>query len=388
MANNQTRLSRTVTRRLGGRISALGGRRPAPTALTADGLTNAAWAELTARTLEEIRGVDAIYRPTNFWGPALDQLLADMAERGLENFKSWSTSKVWFYPLYGHGFSYATIDATYQRAKAVNPSTDKSWLTGLLTGGREAGRDFDVVRLAWDQDRWPFDLTGHGESRHGTPPQYHRLTGAEHGWTRPYLNYLLCLTALSKHVDAAPKSFLEIGGGYGVLGEILLSRDPEARYVNLDIPPLMTVSSYYLTTLFGDRVATYDADMVAAGELELGTSAVLPNWRITNVRDDFDVFVNSYSFQEMEPHVVEHYIDAVAEAGVEYVVSLNSRHGKPRSDERGDRHWGGVIEPVTSQLIVDLFSARGYRLAGRYNAPLIYSAGELVVLRKAGSAAA
>jgi hypothetical protein len=50
---NPTRLSRTVTRRLGGRIPALGGRRPAPTTLTADGLTNAAWAELTARTLEE-----------------------------------------------------------------------------------------------------------------------------------------------------------------------------------------------------------------------------------------------------------------------------------------------------------------------------------------------
>ncbi len=386
--NNLRRLGRKVLKNRARSRSDIVLAPSAVAALVPDGRTNAAWAELTARTLEEIEGVDAIYRPTNFWGPALDQLLADMAERGLENFKSWSTAQVWFYPRYGRGFSYATIDATYERAKAVNPSTDKNWLTGFLTGGVEAGRDFDVVRLVWDQERWPFDLTGYGESRQGTPLQYHRLTGAGHGWTRPYLNYLLCLTALSRHVDAVPKSFLEIGGGYGVLGEILLSRDPEARYVNLDIPPLMTVSSYYLRTLFGDQVATYDGELAKPGELEPSTSAVLPNWRIKDVRGDFDVFVNSYSFQEMEPNVVEHYIDAVAEAGVEYVVSLNSRKGKQKAHKRGDRHWGGVIEPVTSQLIVDLFSARGYRLEGRYNAPLIYSGGELVVLRRSGPAAA
>jgi putative sugar O-methyltransferase len=359
-----------------------------PAVRKTDGTTNAAWADLTERTLEEIKGVDAIYRPTNFWEPALEQLLGDMAEQGLENFKSWPVAKVWFYPRYGYGFSYASIDATYARAKEVNPSTNKSWLAGFLSGGLEAARDFDVVRLAWDQQRWPFDLTGYGESRVGTPVQYYKLTGAEHGWTRPYLNYLLCLAALSKHVDTPPQAFLEIGGGYGVLGEILLSRDPEARYVNLDIPPLVTVSSYYLKTLFGDRVTTYDGDLARSGELKLVTSAVLPNWRIKDVRGDFDVFVNSYSFQEMEPDVVEHYIDAVARAGIAYVVSLNSRNGKPKAEERGDRHWGGVIEPVTSQLIVDLFSARGYELQGRYNRPLIHSAGELVVLRRSSSARA
>lgn len=389
--NNLVKLGKTVRKELRKRISAPG--KPgvsvapsAPAVPTADGTTNAAWAGLTERTLAEIRGVDEIYRPTSFWEPALDQLLGDMAQRGLENFKSWPIARVWFYPRYGSGFSYATIEATYQRAKEVNPATNKSWLSGVLSGGPEARRDFDVVCLSWDQQRWPFDLTGHGESGVGTPPQFYKLTGTETGWTRPYLNYLLCLSALSKHVDTAPKTFMEIGGGFGVLGEIVLSRDPEARYVNFDIPPLVTVSSYYLKTLFGDRVMTYDADVATTGEIKVASSAVLPNWRIKDVRGDFDVFVNAYSFQEMEPDVVEHYIDAVAEAGVEHVVSLNSRNGKPKTHERGDKHWGGVVEPVTSQMIVDLFGARGYRVQGRYGAPLIYSAGELVVLSKGGAA--
>ena len=357
-------------------------RRTGPAAPVADGTTNAAWAELTERTLEEIKQVDEIYRPTSYWEPARDQLITDMAKRGLENFKSWPTSYTWFFPRYGNGFRYATIDATYERAKEVNPSADKNWLYGVLTGSSEAGRDLDAVRLAWDQQRWPFELTEYGESRLGTPPQYYKLTGADHGWTRAYLNYLLCLAALSKHVDTVPKAFLEIGGGFGVLGEILLSRDPGAQYVNLDIPPLLTVSSYYLRTLFGDRVTTYDGDLTEPGEIKLATSAVLPNWRVKDVSGTFDVFVNAYSFQEMEPNVVEHYIDAICEVGVKHVVSLNSRNGKPKAEQRGEHHWGGVVEPVTSQLIVDLFSARGYQLRGRYNAPLIYSAGELVVLSR------
>src|SRR4029453_17149547 len=127
-----------VLKRLVKRVLALSGYgvsvpRSGPAVLTADGTTNADWAELTERTLEEVKGVDEIYRPTSFWEPALDQLLTDMAECGLENFKSWPTSKVWFCPRYGRGFSYATIDATYKRAKEVNPSTDKSWLSGFLT---------------------------------------------------------------------------------------------------------------------------------------------------------------------------------------------------------------------------------------------------------------
>ena len=77
------------------------------------------------------------------------------------------------------------------------------------------------------------------------------MTGKDHGWTRPYLNYMLCMAALSQHVDKPPTSVLELGGGFGVLGEFLLARGPQMRYVDLDIPPLLTVASYYLRTLYG-----------------------------------------------------------------------------------------------------------------------------------------
>lgn len=343
------------------------------------------WSELTDRTLKEIDSVDPVYRPTNFWGPGVTQLADSMTSDGLQNFKSWPLSRRWFYPVYGCGFTNATISEVSAFATTVNPRTNPSWVGGGLSGGRDARRDFDVARLMWDQDRWPFDIEGFGESRTGNPPQYYKLVaGKRHGWTKPYLNYLLCLAALSRHVDAPPRSFLEIGGGYGVLGEIVMSRDPRARYVNLDIPPLMTVSAYYLDSLFGAaRVLDYTSAIADRKTLDLSGSACLPNWRLPDVKAQFDVFLNSFSFQEMEPDVVLHYVNAVADLDVDYVVSLNSKKGKPTADKVAAGSVGGVLEPVTSTMIAKMFKRRGYELLQRYTSPLLTgSAGEVIVLRR------
>ncbi|HEV7652713.1 MAG TPA: putative sugar O-methyltransferase [Actinophytocola sp.] len=329
------------------------------------------WTGMTKRLLEDVRDCDPIYRPTNFWTPGLREILGDLEARGLETFKSWPTAGYWFYPGYGGLLAPGTVDKTFKHAAKANPAlTRLSWLRSL-NGFHEAVRDFDAARLTWDQSRWPFELEGFGENAAGRPPRHYALTDTDTRWGKPYLNYLLCLAALSRHVDAPPRHFLEIGGGFGVLGEILLQRDQQARYVNLDIPPLLTVAAYYLTTLFGDRVGTPETPDAAG-------SACLPNWRLPDVRGPFDVFVNSFSFQEMEPHVVDHYVDVVSGLGVTYVVSLNSREGKRRATAGTE---GGVLDPVTSDRIVEMFGTRGYEVCGRYGDPLIHSAGELVVLK-------
>ena len=172
---------------------------------------------------------------------------------------------------------------------------------------------------------------------------------------------------------------LELGGGFGVLGEILLSRSNRVRYVDLDIPPLLTVASYYLRELVGDRVDVYDDSW--AGRLGPDRSAVLPSWRIDDVDGPFDLFVNCFSFQEMEPDVVANYAAKVAEKDVTWVVSLNSRKGKPKAGDGGI----GVVEQVTSARIVEMFGTHGYELVATYGSPYLRSAGELVVLRSTRS---
>lgn len=337
------------------------------------------WMDQNAQLQQGLDTCEPIYRPTNFWLPGLRQLSADLERHGLDSFKTWPGASTWFYPLYGGGLSNDTITALSDHARSVNPLTSMAWMTTALDGSLEARRDFDAVRLTWNQDRWPFDIEGHGESEVGEPPQKYPLTGSVDVWTRPYLNYLLCLAALSRHVDAEPTSFLEIGGGFGTLGEIVLSRNKTARYVNLDIPPLLSVASHYLVELFGhDRVMT-PAEAPEHGRIEVANSACLPNWRLPDVVGPFDVFMNSYSFQEMEPDVVDHYVQAVSDLGVRYAVSFNTKHGKPRKVEGRE---GGVLEPVTSARIIDMFRQRGYRLLDTYRRPLVVSAAEIAVLER------
>ena len=338
------------------------------------------WSELNDSHLAGLETCDPVYRPTNFWGPGVRKLLDELRDLGLPVFKAWPAAHSWFYPTYGAGFTNATMKQIQEFAVTLNPKSTKAYMVGALGGSLHARRDFDAVRLFWNQDRWPFDLNAYGESREGKPPQRFRMTGQDDvAWGRPYLNYLLCLSALSQHVEEPPTSFIEIGGGYGVLGEIVMQRDPGARYVNLDIPPLLTVASYYLTALFGaDKVRT-SADVAEQGPVTVGATGCLPNWRVADVADQFDVFLNSFSFQEMEPSVVEHYIDEIAKKNVKYVVSLNSKLGKPKAEAAGSH---GVIDQVTSSLIIEMFEKRGYQLCGRYSEPLIISAGEIAVLKR------
>jgi putative sugar O-methyltransferase len=331
--------------------------------------------------LREVGTCEPLYRPTNFWGPGVRALLEDLDQHGLDEFKSWPSADTWFYPVYGERLTQGAIDEAFELAKRSTPGLTKRWFESALSGAQQARRDFDAIRLTWDQARWPFELEAWGESDLGRPPQRFHLTGGKRAaWTRPYLNYLLCLAALSRQVDHPPTSFLEIGGGYGVLGEIVMSRDVDARYVDLDIPPLLTVASFYLDTLFPDRVAVYDQRVAPSGPIAANGSACLPSWRIDDVSGPFDVFVNSYSFQEMEPDVVERYISRVAAKDVDWVVSLNSRRGKASV---GEGHQDGVIEPVTSADIAEMFRRHGYQLAASHGDPLLHAAGELMVLRRA-----
>ncbi len=302
------------------------------------------WEAITKRSLAEIDGADPLYRPTNFWQPGLHQLLADMDEMGLERFKSWPTATYWFYPTYGANLRPETAAAAVARAVELQPDAQQP---GSAARGpdrrrrgapRPRGRPASCGTRSGGRSRsWLAESRAIGE-----PPQHFHLAGDKRGWTKPYLNYLLCLAALSRHVDRPPRSVLEIGGGFGVLGEILMRRSKAVRYVDLDIPPLLTVASYYLRELFGERIDVYDDAW--AGRVGPDRSAVLPSWRIDDVDGPFDLFVNCFSFQEMEPHVVANYVAKVAEKDVSYVVSLNSRKGKPKASDGGI----GVVEQVTS----------------------------------------
>ena len=123
------------------------------------------WIALTDRTLNELKEVDERFRPTNFWGPGLEQLLNDMRTHGLENFKSWPTAGFWFYPMYAAGVTPEILDEARRPRRGSTRATTSGPCATCWPGTSTARRDFDAARLAWNHRNWPIRLRASARAR-------------------------------------------------------------------------------------------------------------------------------------------------------------------------------------------------------------------------------
>jgi putative sugar O-methyltransferase len=149
--------------------------------------------------------------------------------------------------------------------------------------------------------------------------------------------------------DLHVQTVLEIGGGYGTLGEILLQQNPGLRYVDVDIPPVAAVATWYLAQVLGeDRILAYtqtrDLEKIELANIT-ESATVLCSWQLPRVVGTVDLFVNFISFQEMEPAVVANYAEHVSRLGARYLLLRNSPVGKP-----------GVRERTLRSTYLDVFS--------------------------------
>jgi hypothetical protein len=159
---------------------------------------------------------------------------------------------------------------------------------------------------------------------------------------------------------------LEIGGGFGSLGEIVLKMGARTFYIDVDIPPLAAVATYYLRRVFGrDAVYGYDQSRdqsrididAVAGQYR---AAVLCPWQLPHVEGSADLFVNFISFQEMEPHIVRNYVRHASRLTRRCALLRNSRHGMPPARNASVL---GVIEPTRMEDTIAMFTE--FRLVSR-----------------------
>jgi putative sugar O-methyltransferase len=296
--------------------------------------------------LADLKGADPIYRPTRFWERGLSAVVADLKRLGWSGFRRHPSAKIFYAPLYARG-SYSSIAPIIRTATRALPRRVQA-IADILDGIDLARQDYRVVRASCMCVR-PFWQVS--ESTIGEPVEQFMFAGVR--YSRSSLNYLRALHALGTAGGTDIGSVLEIGGGFGTLGELLTGVAPCGFYVNVDIPPLAAVSSYYLTTLLGaDRVWTYERSRDAA-QVDLDDlrsrgirAAVLCSWQLPKVVGTVDLFANLMSFQEMEPEVVANYARLVTSLAPRWVLLRNSRYGKP-----------GVLQPVTTDWTIGQFPA-------------------------------
>lgn len=286
-----------------------------------------AWRDLDAQS--------ALYRPSVFWRGASETLVEEVRAKGVEGFRASKTALGFFVPTYGppaNGWSPEAVDALEAWHAGLAATTPKQRLTLAhhLHGGAQAVADYRVLVAAEDSSQLPrLDLFS--ESTFGRPVEQFEIEGRR--FSRSSLNYLLGLSFLKKHLGGeVPRVVLEIGGGFGTLGEILAASGiPNFRYVDLDIPPLHFVAQRYLASVVGEEnVSTYSGtrDLEEIPLESLRPISALCPWQLPRLRGTIDLFVNFISFQEMEPDIVANYLAEVDRLGAKHVLLRNLREGK------------------------------------------------------------
>ncbi|MCI4410826.1 MAG: putative sugar O-methyltransferase [Thiotrichales bacterium] len=292
-----------------------------------------------------------LYQPGVFWQEASKDMVEDLAKNGIENFRRLSSSLSYFVPTYGfpgNALSETAVRSLKDWLAAEQLSQKQSdYLNQLVTGYSAALADYRTLAASEYAVEQQPNLLSFSESHIGDPIEHFSIEGKF--YSRSALNYLLGLSFLKKHFDLTTcKRVMEIGGGFGTLGEILHKVLPEAQYIDIDIPPTLCCSTHYLTQIVGeDKVSSYQ-EINAEGFTELDQLkpvTVLPSWMIEKLTGKIDLFVNFISFQEMEPDIVQNYLYHVTRLQADWVLLRNMREGK----QLRSQHRVGVDKPIFSE---------------------------------------
>ncbi len=337
---------------------------------------------------EDMKAQSELYQPTAFWGEASSRIVTEICMHAVEHFRSLPSALGFFVPTYGMpggGFSEEQSRGLRDWLQCEFPQEFKSQLAldQFLKGEMSALADYRVLLAADDPDSLPH-LHTFSESTVGNPVEHFEFDGRR--FSRSSLNYLLGLALLKKHLGGeVPRTVLEIGGGFGTLGEVLSQAGIDGlRYIDIDIPPTSFVAQHYLSEVLGNaNVANYTQtrDQLTIDINQLPQASVFCAWQIEKLQGNVDLFVNFISFQEMEPHVVKNYLSHVARLDARWALLRNMREGK---QIRKGNSRVGVDTPIMSDDYLEMLP--GYQLVERNVLPFGYRTvdgyhSELLLLR-------
>jgi putative sugar O-methyltransferase len=301
--------------------------------------------------LADLPAQSEIYQPTSFWSQASAPIIKELRACGFDQFRRLAYTRAFFVPTYGapgSGFTqddFVRLSALAEELAAPGSKKHQS-LMHALSGEAWALADYRVLLAATaTAAQHGMELMRFSESAVGAPLEQFHFEGR--AFSRSALNYLNGLAFLKQQLGSAVqeiRSVLEIGGGFGTLGEIL-AQAGDYSYINVDIPPTAAVSSYYLAQQPGVRFADYQQTRALSriAVPEHGGQMVLCPWQLPAVQGQIDLFVNFISFQEMEPQVVANYLMQVDRLSARFVLLRNLREGK---QVRSEQHRFGVEQPV------------------------------------------
>jgi putative sugar O-methyltransferase len=331
---------------------------------------------LLGRMMSGLASCDELYKPTNYWRHYEQHLMPELKRQGLHDFRRRRDSV-----LTAFGATDLCPRGTIEVAPAIPAARRLSWalnyVVSLIPGisltvwGSEASwfTKYFYFYVKAKFERLDLSLQACATSPHGNPEDLVEIEGAL--WSLAHLQYCSMFADVCSRVTLREEFVMcELGPGLGRNAEVMARLFPKATLILSDIPPQLYVANQYLKSVFGERVMTYDRAVAVNPECELPDSArgrivILPTWRLPEwARVPVDVFWNSASFQEMEPHVVTNYLGLAARMRPCWVY-INAL---PEGNYWGERYTGAG---GTKSAVLDRYYTEGlgstYELFTRYS---------------------
>lgn len=311
-----------------------GGHRARPAAIEDD-------LDLLDMFLGDMRDQQDFWKPTAYWLDYCDRITVEIRRSGLKDFRrNWNLIK-------GYGntpvverfepFESPLARRLYRSVRRVPPfrqlearddKSIKAHERQLVAAAANQASLLHALLSEGEHSRAILEKTF--ETRVGNPVLFD-IAGKRYS-----PNLLRRINAFALLVQSAPQASLrrviEIGGGYGVMPEILMRHlDGDIDYfVAVDIPPIVHIQTQYLKAVFPGRVADYREfrDHTKIGSADIaGRILVVPPWMLPRLDLDYQLFYNSASFQEMEPDIVANYLDTLSERSERiFITSLTDGH--------------------------------------------------------------
>lgn len=281
------------------------------------------------------KDIDEIYRPTSFWNKLINKNFEAIKKGELKIFRDKKSGFVGFVPFHSEirrgklkNNDVLKILRVIKSYKANEKQKNKisKMILDTLNGTERAKNSYKILLT---DTRKPF-LYKFSESKIGKPTEQFKFNG--NSYSASSLNYLTGLLFLKKYINSFNnKTFLEIGGGFGTVGEILDNlKVKNFKYINLDLPPLNMISQFYLENACKKKVSAH-FDFIKRKSINisrLNKLSCFPNFDVDRLKGKIDIFINFISFQEMEHNVVKNYLKKIFKLKPKFILLRNLREGK------------------------------------------------------------
>lgn len=150
-------------------------------------------------------------------------------------------------------------------------------------------------------------------------------------YTMAFLNYYIRYCFMQKSISLkGDEVIVELGSGSGYQIEVLKKLYPELTIICFDLPAQLYLCEEYLANAIQQEIVSSDdtRSWKDLSNIKKGGVHFFGNWQIPLLHDfKFDVFLNAASFGEMEPDVVENYLNYI-KGNAKWIYLLQARNGK------------------------------------------------------------